>query len=71
MPEQNLASRAVVVEPTGKTVSQLEDLLRRQDVPVIGRVEDDALILDMRTVADREVRLLSECVIAALGPAAV
>ena len=70
MPEQSLPSRAVVVEPSAKTVSQLENQLRRQDVPVIGRVEDDRLILDMRTVADNEVRLLSDCLITALTSSA-
>lgn len=67
MPEQNLASRAVVIEPSGKTINQLENQLRKQDVPVVGRVEENRLILDMRTVADNEVRLLSDCIVNALS----
>ena len=70
MPEQNLASRAVVIEPAGTTVSRLEKKLRQLEVPVICRVEDDRLILDMRTVADNEVNLLSDCLIMALTSSA-
>jgi len=70
MPEQNLASRAVIIEPAGTTVSRLEKKLRQLEVPVIGRVEDDRLILDMRTVADNEVNLLSDCLIMALTSSA-
>ncbi|HDO31358.1 MAG TPA: L-seryl-tRNA(Sec) selenium transferase, partial [Desulfobacteraceae bacterium] len=61
MPEQNLASRAVVLEPSAVKVSRLEVLLRQLEVPVIGRIEDDRLLLDMRTVADDEVALLADC----------
>ncbi len=60
MPEQNLASRAVALASTGISVSRLEELLRRQEVPVIGRIEENRLLLDMRTVADDEVGLLAD-----------
>ena len=58
MPEQNLPSRAVAVEPLHLVVNRLERALRSQDIPVIGRIEEDRLLLDMRTVADDEVPLL-------------
>ena len=61
MPEQNLASQAVVVRPTVLSVSQLETRLRQLEVPVVGRIEEDSLVLDMRTVADDEVLLLASC----------
>ena len=58
MPEQNLPSRAVVVEPLHLAVNRLERALRNPDIPVIGRIEADRLLLDMRTVADDEISLL-------------
>ncbi len=70
MPEQNLASRAVVLEPLAIKVSRLEVLLRQLEVPVIGRIEDDRLLLDMRTVADDEVALLADCLQQAFAAAA-
>ncbi len=60
MPEQNLPSRAVALTPTGLTVNRLEELLRHEEIPVIGRIEDDRFLLDMRTVADDEVVLLAD-----------
>jgi L-seryl-tRNA(Ser) seleniumtransferase len=60
MPEQNIPSWAVAVRPGAMTIHQLEQSLRRSPVPVIGRVEDDRLLLDMRTVADDELDELIE-----------
>ncbi len=41
------------------TVNDLELKLRSADPPVIGRIEDDRFILDMRTVADNELDRLA------------
>ena len=61
LPEQGLASRAVVLEPLTVKVSRLETILRSASLPVIGRIEDGRLLLDMRTVADEEVADLASC----------
>ena len=58
MPEQNLASRGVALQPAGMGVSHLERALRNLDVPIISRIEDDRLLLDMRTVADDELAMV-------------
>lgn len=58
MPEQNLPSRAVCVQPLGIGASRLEAALRSLDIPIICRIEDDRLIFDMRTVADDEIMLV-------------
>lgn len=59
MPEQNLSSAAVVLGPADMSVSRLESYLRQLDVPIIGRIEEDRMVLDMRTVADDEIPLLA------------
>lgn len=61
MPEQNLPSRGVALAPRRMSVNRLEVLLRTLEVPVIGRVEADHLLLDMRTVADAEIAPLAAC----------
>jgi len=58
MPEQNLPSRGVVLQPTVMSVSHLESTLRILDLPIIGRIDEGRLLLDMRTVADDELVLL-------------
>lgn len=70
LPEQGLRSRAVVLEPLAVSVSQLEGLLRSATLPVIGRIEDDRFLLDMRTVADGEVADLARCLCEAMVGAA-
>ena len=61
MPEQNLASKAVVLRPLTMKISRLEDKLRRAvDIPVIGRVEHDRLLFDMRTVRSDELHLIAK-----------
>jgi len=59
LPEQSLPSRAVSLSPAGLSVNELERRLRELPLPVIGRIENDWLLLDMRTVSDREVALLA------------
>jgi len=64
LPEQGLASRAVALLPLDRSVNSLEGALRQGRVPVIGRIEDDRFLLDMRTVADREVAELAASLLA-------
>ncbi|MCK9294915.1 MAG: L-seryl-tRNA(Sec) selenium transferase [Desulfobulbaceae bacterium] len=59
MPEQDLPSRAVALRPQVMKVTEVERKLRETSMPVIGRIENDALLLDMRTVADDEIPLLA------------
>jgi L-seryl-tRNA(Ser) seleniumtransferase len=60
MPEEDLESRAVVLEPGDRSVNRLEKDLRSAPLPVIGRIEEDKYILDMRTVVDDEIFLIAD-----------
>jgi L-seryl-tRNA(Ser) seleniumtransferase len=59
LPEEELESRAVVLEPLDRTVNELEKNLRLSPLPLIGRIEEDRYILDMRTIADDEIPLIA------------
>jgi len=59
MPEEDLESRAVVLEPYDRSVNRLEKDLRTNILPIIGRIEEDRYLLDMRTVADDEIPLIA------------
>lgn len=67
MPEQNLLSKSVAIEPFHCSVGNLERSLRQQDPAVIGRVEDNRFLCDLRTVSDDEVALLHEILLNVLS----
>lgn len=69
MPEQNIASWAVSVQPIAMSVSRLERRLRRAPTPVIGRTVDDRVVLDMRTVTNDDIEPLAESLHFALSEA--
>jgi len=60
MPEYNLQSWAVELTPLTMKVSQLENKFRTLDIPIIGRIENDRFLLDMRTIQDCELAELDE-----------
>jgi L-seryl-tRNA(Ser) seleniumtransferase len=52
LPSAGLAIRPTVERGAGRRLKHLAAALRRLDVPVIGRIEDQALILDLRCLDD-------------------
>jgi L-seryl-tRNA(Ser) seleniumtransferase len=62
-PQETMASYGLVL-PGGQ---RLLDELRSNEPPVVGRMEDDAVILDLRTVFRRQDADLTAAVIAAYG----
>jgi len=65
MPLAELPGFAIAVTPRQLSLQQLTERLRRSEPPVIGRVQDDRLLLDPRTLLPNEEPLL----VAALGQA--
>jgi len=60
LPEQGLPSRALALRPLGLSLNALEEGLRRLPLPILGRLDHEALLLDLRTVADGEIRPLAQ-----------
>lgn len=56
---------AVAIEPKKMTVNALEAKLRKQKPPIIARIKDETLLLDARTILDKDVELLVTGVAAA------
>jgi L-seryl-tRNA(Ser) seleniumtransferase len=69
MPEQNLLSRGVALQPVGMKISYLEKRLRQAETPVIGRIEEDHFLIDMRTVTDAELDMIGLSLQRILGSA--
>ena len=54
IPTQQLATWCVAVTPEGRSVDELAAALRSGKPPVIGRIEKDRLLLDLRSVMPRQ-----------------
>ena len=63
-PTAEIPSSAIVLEGNP---AELEEKLRRADPPVIGRISDGKLLLDLRTVLAREHAILCRAVLQALS----
>lgn len=59
-PEERIPSSLLAITSTRHSVNELERLLRHQAVPILVRIEDDQLLLDLRTVfPHQEERILT------------
>jgi L-seryl-tRNA(Ser) seleniumtransferase len=53
IPTQQLPTWCVAIRPAGRSVDQLAAALRTGTPPVVGRVQEDRLLLDLRSVLPR------------------
>ena len=60
LPDLSLPSWAVQVAPVNMTINKLENTLRGLSVPIIGRVESESYILDVRTIQNCDIDTLVE-----------
>jgi len=66
LPEVQFPTHVVAVKPEKISVNELEERLRRGDPAIIARIQGNSLILDARTIADREITAVAHAVAAAL-----
>ena len=67
LPLQVLPTRVVAIRPLKLSAAALEERLRRSEPPVMARVKEEEVLLDLRTVAGEEEAALLEAVKKALG----
>jgi len=67
LPETDFPTFVVSIRPLNQSVNALERALRLGTPPVIARIKENVLLIDARTVQDKEVKVLVNCVIAALN----
>ena len=60
LPLERIESVSLSFKPTHITTASLEDKLRHFVTPIIGRVVDDKLFIDLRTVLDGEEEIILE-----------
>ncbi|MGB9792123.1 MAG: L-seryl-tRNA(Sec) selenium transferase [Thermacetogeniaceae bacterium] len=69
LPLAELPTFLVVLRPKAVSPAAVSERLRRGDPPVVARVQEDAVLLDPRTIGEEEEPLLVEAVTAAVGAA--
>ena len=60
MPLTDLKSMAVTIKPSNMSAAGFERELRALPVPVIGRIKDDRIWLDVRTMGDEDINEAAE-----------
>ncbi len=65
LPEESFPSIGIAI--TDSKVNQLAKRLRMNDPPIIGRIQDDKLVLDIRTIFPNEDQIVIEALKRALG----
>jgi L-seryl-tRNA(Ser) seleniumtransferase len=65
LPGQSLASRAIAID--GASAARTLDGLRAGDPPVIGRIVDGSVLLDLRTVDPADDERLAVAITATIG----
>jgi L-seryl-tRNA(Ser) seleniumtransferase len=66
LPEEDLPTYVVSVKAAEPSVNELEERLRMGKPPIITRIKEDSLIIDARTVRDRDIEILVKGVKAAI-----
>ncbi|MCK4391212.1 MAG: L-seryl-tRNA(Sec) selenium transferase [Desulfobacterales bacterium] len=59
LPLQELPTKCVGVRIDGLSANALDRLMRQAVPPVIGRIENDLFVMDMRTVQDEEIAIIT------------
>ena len=67
LPTVELATAALAIGATATAARELDDALRRAAPPVIGRIADDRLLLDCRTILPAELSAVAAALTAAAG----
>ncbi len=59
LPAQDLPTFVVAVRSDDLSPDQIEEFLRRNDPPIIGRIESDHFIMDLRTLMPQQIEIIA------------
>jgi L-seryl-tRNA(Ser) seleniumtransferase len=66
LPETDFPTFSVSIKPLNIKLNMLEKRLRLGEPPVIARIKEDSLLIDARTIEDREIKTLVKCIVNAI-----
>ena len=59
LPLQELPTKCVGVTIEGLSASRMEQIMREATPPVVGHIEDDLFLMDVRTIQDEEIPMIA------------
>ncbi|MDR3570492.1 MAG: L-seryl-tRNA(Sec) selenium transferase [Syntrophobacteraceae bacterium] len=59
LPAQDLPTSVVAVQSASISANRIEEFLRRNDPPIIGRIESDRFLMDVRTLIAGETEIIA------------
>lgn len=59
LPLQELPTKCVGIRINGLSANNIEQIMRESMPPIIGRIENDVFVMDMRTVQDEEISIIA------------
>ncbi|MFH2011362.1 MAG: L-seryl-tRNA(Sec) selenium transferase [Pseudomonadota bacterium] len=62
LPLQNLPTKVISIKPLHMTVEKLEQGLRNYDPPIIARIDDAHLLLDVRTLREGDPKIIEKAI---------
>ena len=63
LPTEKIKSKCISIVPKNISTASLEEQLRLNENPVVARISDDKLIIDMRCILEDEIEILAEKII--------
>ena len=63
LPTENIKSKCISIVPKNISTTSLEEQLRLNENPVVARISDNKLIIDMRCILEDEIEILAEKII--------
>jgi len=67
MPLELLPSKGITIKPAKISTAAFEEKLRKLEIPIIARVQEDKVLLDMRTIDSSDVPLAAQYIKDILG----
>jgi L-seryl-tRNA(Ser) seleniumtransferase len=68
MPETRLVSRAVRIRPQSLSAVSVDAALRTGNLPIVCRLDHDALVLDVRTIFDHQIEPVADIIRDIINP---
>ncbi|MEW6616216.1 MAG: L-seryl-tRNA(Sec) selenium transferase [Thermodesulfobacteriota bacterium] len=62
LPLQDLPTKVISIKPVHMSIESLEEGLRNYDPPIIARIDDARLLLDVRTLQEGEAKIIEKAI---------